>query len=179
MRTKTAHLVSHVTKLWIGRPKNRASIQGKEERFISSPNRLGRLWGPPSLQLGGYRRLFSRGYICESGELTNHPYHVKGKVLPVHAMKAIEGEEIKLHQLLTSTLDGDKWLMSSPHSFTPRKPRYPLNMRLVGPPSRSGPYGEEKLFLPLPRIEPQPHVVSKFSLGGAVYSLSNTHLWVA
>ena len=101
MRTETVYLVQHVTKLWIGRSRNRASIQGKGKRFISSQNRLGRLWGPPSLQFSGYRRLFSRGHSSESGELTIHPHHVKVEVLPVHAMKAYEGEEIKLNPFLT------------------------------------------------------------------------------
>jgi hypothetical protein len=36
-----------------------------------------------------------------------HHVNVKGKFLPVHAMKAYKGEEIKLHPFLTSALDGD------------------------------------------------------------------------
>jgi hypothetical protein len=93
-------------------------------------------------------------------------------------MKAYEGEEIKLHPFLHSALDGE-WLTSCPYSFTPRKERrYPLNRRVAGLQCRSGPYGEDKNILPLPRIEPRPHVVSKISLDGAVCSVSRTHLWI-
>jgi len=50
-----------------------------------------------------------RGYSSESGELTIYPHHTKvnGKVFSVHAMKAYEGEEIKLQPFLTSALDRD------------------------------------------------------------------------
>jgi hypothetical protein len=47
--------------------------------------------------------------------------------------------------------------------FRPRRlysrgnvPRYPFDKRLVGPQRRSGLCGEQKNFLPLPGIEPQP-----------------------
>jgi hypothetical protein len=80
-------------------------FDSREGKIYFSPNRLGRLWGPPSLQFCGSRRLFPRGYSSESGELTMHPQHVK--VLLVHALKAYEREEIKLHPFLTSALDGD------------------------------------------------------------------------
>jgi hypothetical protein len=54
----------------------------------------------------------------------------KGKVIPVHAMKAYRVVEIELHSL-TSSLDRGEWSASHPGHFTPReRPGYPLNRKL-------------------------------------------------
>jgi hypothetical protein len=52
---------------------------------------------------------------------------------------------------LTSALDGGEW----PRPFYPqgKSPWQPLDRRVGGPQSRSGPGSEEKNFQPLPRLE--------------------------
>jgi hypothetical protein len=56
---------------------------------------------------------------------------------------------------MDAALDGGEWSASRPDCFTPREraPPYPLDRKQVGPHSRSGSYGEEKIFFPLPEIE--------------------------
>jgi hypothetical protein len=39
----------------------RGSIPGKSKIFVSTPQRLDRLWDPPSFLINGYRGLFPRG----------------------------------------------------------------------------------------------------------------------
>jgi hypothetical protein len=39
----------------------RSSIPGRGKRFLSTPQRPDRLWGPPSLLSKGYRQLLLRG----------------------------------------------------------------------------------------------------------------------
>ena len=75
------------------------------------------------------------------------------KLFPAHAMKTYRGSR-GITPFLTSALDGSEWLTSRPHRLIPRKePRYPLNMRLDGPQSRYGRFGEEKNLLPHPGFE--------------------------
>jgi hypothetical protein len=58
-------------------------------------------------------------------------------------------------KFLKSALDGDEWLASCPGRFNPqRKLRYLLDMRLVGPQSRSELCGIEKKIFLLPQNEP-------------------------
>jgi hypothetical protein len=52
-----------------------------------------------------------------------------------------------LHSFLTSALEGDVWSTSRPDRFTPRsEPHAQFSRRLGGSQSRSGPFGEKKLF---------------------------------
>jgi hypothetical protein len=53
--------VGIVTRLQAGILRNRGSIPGIGMRFMSAPKRLGRLWGPTSLLLKGYRWGLSQG----------------------------------------------------------------------------------------------------------------------
>jgi hypothetical protein len=58
---------------------------------------------------------------------------------------------------LTSALVGGEWSVSRPFRFTPGKePRYPFYRRLGGPQSRSGRYGELKIFDPTGTRTPAP-----------------------
>jgi hypothetical protein len=58
--------------------------------------------------------------------------------------------------LLTSALDGCEWSSSRSYRFAHRETvPVPTDMRLGGPRSRCGRYGEEKNLLPLPGIEPR------------------------
>lgn len=68
----------------------------------------------------------------------------KGKVLPVHTMKALRGTGIAPFILnLSSRAD---WSTSHPGRSTPRKePWYPLKRKLCGPQSWSGWFREEKI----------------------------------
>jgi hypothetical protein len=52
---------------------------------------------------------------------------------------------------LTSTLDGGEWLVPRPGHFTSSEitPCYPFSVRLGGPQSRSGRFGEEKCLGPV------------------------------
>ena len=59
--------------------------------------------------------------------------------------KAYRGGEMWFHSILTSVLDGGKWLNSRPAALPPRKNnRYPLNWRLGEPQILSGRCGEEE-----------------------------------
>jgi hypothetical protein len=47
------------------------------------------------------------------------------------------------------------WVVHAPAALPPRKkPRHLLDMRLCGPQSRSGRFGEGKYILPLPELKP-------------------------
>jgi hypothetical protein len=64
---------------------------------------------------------------------------LKGKVLPVHAMKSCKETRGKLHLFLTSALDWGLVVISRPGRLTLRKQAlYPLNRRVGGRQSRSG-----------------------------------------
>ena len=81
-------------------------------------------------------------------------YTVKRKDNEKFAMSTprthICGEEVWLHSILTSTIDGQEWLTSSPVHLTLEKNTLtPLNRRLVGPQSRSGRFGERKFLAPI------------------------------
>jgi len=57
--------------------------------------------------------------------------------------------EVRVHELLTSALDGNEWLASRAGRFNPTEiSQYPLHRGLCGPQSRSGPCGEDKNTLP-------------------------------
>jgi hypothetical protein len=62
-----------------------------------------------------------------------------------YAMKTYGRVKVQLHDFLTSALDGGELSASRPGCFTLRgkSPRYPLDRRLGGPPSRSGSCGEK------------------------------------
>jgi hypothetical protein len=64
--------VTIVTRLCIGRLRNRSSIAGKGNRFVSSPQRPDRLWGPPSVLSNGHHGLFARGQNGQCVKLTTH-----------------------------------------------------------------------------------------------------------
>jgi hypothetical protein len=55
-------------------------------------------------------------------------------------MKAYGGVDIEIHILLTSAIVGGEG------SASPLYPQYALNKRLVGPQSRSGRLGEDKIL---------------------------------
>jgi hypothetical protein len=61
-------------------------------------------------------------------------------------MKTYEGVDVWIHAFLISALVGGEWSASSPDCFIPgdKTPRYPWDMRLGGPQSRSGRHEEEK-----------------------------------
>jgi hypothetical protein len=59
-----------VTRLRVGRPEFDSGWD-KEEKFFSSPPRLDRFWGPPSLLYNGYQGDFSAG-IERSGREADH-----------------------------------------------------------------------------------------------------------
>jgi hypothetical protein len=70
------------------------------------------------------------------------------------------GGDIKLSSFLTFALGGDEWVASCASRFTPRERStpVPINGRLRGGGelwSRSGRFGEERNFLPIPRMERQ------------------------
>jgi len=45
-----------LTRLWAGQPRNRGLIPGRDQRFVSSPNRPGRLWDLLSLLFNDWWR---------------------------------------------------------------------------------------------------------------------------
>jgi hypothetical protein len=62
-------------------------------------------------------------------------------------MKTYVGVDVLIHIFLTSALVGGEWSASRPCFLSPGKsPRYPFYRRLGGPQSRSGRYGEAKIF---------------------------------
>jgi len=59
------------------------------------------------------------------------------------------GEAVQLHTFLISVSDGGEYLkMPWLLNFQGKEPRYPLNMGLGGPPSRSGRLGGKKYPYP-------------------------------
>jgi hypothetical protein len=72
-------------------------------------------------------------------------------------MKTYEGSKGVAPSFLTLAIYGGEWSDSCPGSFTPEEKAAPcpLNMRLGGPKSRSGPT-EERKVLPLLGIERRP-----------------------
>jgi len=42
----------------------------------------------------------------------------KGKVVPVHVVRAYMGSRVIVHSFLTSALDGDQWSTACPSHFT-------------------------------------------------------------
>jgi hypothetical protein len=61
---------------------------------------------------------------------------VKVNLVPVHAMKAYKTAEVQLYSFVTSELGGREWSTSHPNHFIlGGEPRYPFNMRKVGPQS--------------------------------------------
>jgi hypothetical protein len=65
-------------------------------------------------------------------------------------MKAYGGADVDT-VFLTPALVGGEWSASRRGRFTPwgKSPRYPLNIRLGGPQSRSGRHGEVKNLAPI------------------------------
>jgi len=64
---------------------------------------------------------------------------LKGKVLPVHAMKSCKETGSKLHSFLTSAVVCGEWLLHVPVIFTLQKQLlYPLNKRVGGRQRRFG-----------------------------------------
>jgi hypothetical protein len=83
-------------------------------------------------------------------------------------MKTYRGVDVEIHIFLTSALVGVSGQLHAPAALPLGKsPRYPFYRRLGGPQSRSGQYGEVKIFtqtgleLPLPLVV-QP-VVSRYT----------------
>jgi hypothetical protein len=70
-------------------------------------------------------------------------------------MKTYGVVEVYLQAFLTSALDGGECSASCPGRFTPRERATGTHWigGCVGPQSRSGHNGEEKISQPLPRIE--------------------------
>ena len=78
---------------------------------------------------------------------------VKGIGVSLHAMKAYQGAQLKLHPLLTLALDVGELSASCPCFFTPtEKPHQPMNRRLGRPHSQSEQIRKEKNVLPVPEI---------------------------
>ena len=68
----------------------------------------------------------------------------------------IGGLEWDLHSFLLSAIEGSEWLASRPGSFIPGKEsRYPFYSRLDGPRAGLDCFGEEKMLLSLPGLEPR------------------------
>jgi hypothetical protein len=64
-------------------------------------------------------------------------------------MKMYRKVDVYIHIFLTSALVGGEWSSSRPAALPPgRSPRYPFYRRFGGPQSRSGRYGEVKMFDP-------------------------------
>jgi hypothetical protein len=75
-------------------------------------------------------------------------------------MKTYGGVDVQIHIFLTSALVGGEWSASLRCRFTPGKePPYQFYRRLGGPQSRSGRYGEVKIFYPTGTLTPSPLVV--------------------
>jgi hypothetical protein len=62
--------VSIATGYWLD---DRGSIHGNGKRFISSPQRPDRLWGPPRLLSNGYRGARSSGVKWQGREADHSP----------------------------------------------------------------------------------------------------------
>jgi len=67
-------IVSTVTRLRAGRPRNNGSIIGKGNRLFCSPKSPDRLWGSASLVLNAYQGLFLRVQSDGGLKLSNHRY---------------------------------------------------------------------------------------------------------
>lgn len=85
--------------------------------------------------------------------LTTHT-NAKTKLSLSTPRKHTRGAEVQVHSFLTLALEGDEWSTSCPGHVTSGKE--PNQLGGAGWAAGPGPsFGEEKIFWPLPRIEPR------------------------
>ena len=105
---------------------------------------------------GGYENLHKKLSSC----MAYFVYSIQQRTVTLHAMRHMEGVNIKLNSFLTPVFHKGQWSTSQPGCFNPGKELwYQPNRRLGEPQSQAEHFGEEKnlplefelqIFQPIP-----------------------------